>query len=751
MKHLLLTLSAATLLTLPALAQEPSAPVQLASQLVSHQRPGAALKLSAPTLATVKKALAPAKALATGKHSLADATRSPLELSYQVNGDEINNAQPIAVIEAGMLKQNGYDGYGLASLFDSDMLSRYVGNTIGKINFACWNATYADMKAFILNANTGEMLWSADVANPATVDLNKNNALGGQPNSVDCDYVIKDSTPLFIGWMAKSTAKKTDAAGGKYDVIMPSYVDNTGAGQGAYVFIRTSKGQYGIATTASEVQDQQGNPYNVSAYITVETTGKGGLKQNDAQPVATSFARGLKSLDNAKTQLRVANLGLAPMKSFDYTIDVNGQQKSGTYTFENPVGFYQYGVAQLAAPLNTTSGSATGTLTVTKVNSVDDEYTADNDNVAAYRVLTMDKAYNRMPVVEEFTSTTCGWCPYGIAGLKRTSEALDGNVVLIGIHTDYQKSLGTDPLIADGYADYVKAAATSFPSVMVNREYTGHAYNDAPTLAKHAATDLAEANLVVTSGAMPTNKLTKTFDVTTKLTFTVPVAEGDYGLSYVVTEDGVTGVEQLNYFKAQVANYTQQGYTEAQVLKALGWDKDEDLTYFAKTGTYDRTTGSYWFEPTFDHVASGVSSWNGAADLVPATEAGKEITLTKKVTIPTRTSPAVVNKNLKVAVLLIHQPTGLIVTGAQVAPSETSKPTGIDEAATTAGTAEITAKDGAFNVKAANATAQVFTADGKLVTSATVKGEASLPTFGKGVFVIRVTEGSHVTTQKAVF
>ncbi len=752
MKHLLLTLSAAGLLTLPTTAQRlinnPTQPA--ATQAISHKRSNALADLSMGKVAV--KPIMLSKAIAPAKRTLATAAsqRSTKELSYQVNGTETQNISPIAIFKKGELAQYGCDGYGLASAFYGDMLSRYVGNTISKINFACWNATYSNMIVFILDARTLKMVWNKSVSNPKTMDLNSQDVMAGEVNSVDCNYVIKDATPLLIGWMATSSPRSTDAAGGTYDVIMPSYDDNTGAGEGAYIFGHTAKGQYDILTTASDVQDQQGNSYTVSAYITIETTGDNGLKHVDASALSTSYARGLISLDNATSTVAVSNMGLTPISSFDYTFDVNGQTKSGTYTFKTPVGFYQYGSAQLASPLDKTAGSASGTFTVTKVNTVADEYTANKDNVVGYNVLSLNKGYNRVPVVEEFTSTTCGWCPYGLAGLKRTSEALDGNVVLIGIHTDYNTQYGKDPLLIEGYKNFVKKVATTFPSVIVNREYTGHAYFDAPTLAAHAATDLAEANMVVTSGAMPTDSLTKTFDVTTKLTFDGNAPKDTYGLAYVVTEDDVTGVSQLNYFKTQFEQYKKQGYSEERILNALGWDKDTTLTVYAKTGTYDRKTGAYWFKPTFDHVATGISSWDGSADLLPAIEAGKEITITKKVTIPTRTTPAVNNKNLKVAVLLINQTTGLIVTGAQVAPSETSNPTSIDQAST-AGTAEIAVANGAFTVKAANATAQVFTADGKLVSSATVNGEASLPTFGKGVFVIRVTEGSHVTTQKAVF
>ena len=59
--------------------------------------------------------------------------------------------------------------------------------------------------------------------------------------------------------------------------------------------------------------------------------------------------------------------------------------------------------------------------------------------------------------------------------------------------------------------------------------------------------------------------------------------------------------------------------------------------------------------------------------------------------------------------------------------------------------------NGAFVVKAQGAVAQVYDAQGRVVTSAQVNGETALPTLGHGVYVIRVTKGSNVTSQKAIF
>ena len=79
-----------------------------------------------------------------------------------------------------------------------------------------------------------------------------------------------------------------------------------------------------------------------------------------------------------------------------------------------------------------------------------------------------------------------------------------------------------------------------------------------------------------------------------------------------------------------------------------------------------------------------------------------------------------------------------------------SVPTGI-ETAENAAAANIAVADGAFNITAENAEAQVYNAEGKLVSSCKVNGSASLPTFGKGVYVVRVVSGGKVMTKKAAF
>lgn len=759
MKHILLSLTAAALMAVPAVAQDAAAPASPASQLstLMHSRALKGAKFLEPTAASrlIGQPTLLSRSAKANRPVLRadDAKRSHKELSYQVNGDESQAMGLVGLFAKGDLASMGYTGWGAVSAFNTDMLSRYAGNKISQITFAIWKANYTNLQAVILDGNTGKILWYKKIDNPNTFSQDK-QGVKGDVNTVACDYTITGDTPLLIGWLAQQvTPSAQDGANGQYDGILPYFDDNTGAGLGAYILASDSKGNFGMIGSASSIQDQDGSTISAAAYILAQTTGDSALKDADAYVYGTSTVRGTTAAGKGSSRVAIANLGLDPIKSFDYTFTLNGQETKGTYTFadKEELGFYQDARVNLSAPIPSAAGTGQGTFTITKVNSVDDQYA--DDNAFSYNYASFDKGYRRVPVVEEFTSTTCGWCPYGLAGMKRVNEKTDGRAVLIGIHTQYNTSYGTDVLEIDGYKDFVSANATAYPTVLVNREYSGHAYNAAPALATAVSEQLCEANMTIAVGQLPTSKLNKTISVSTTLDFSVPVADKTYGLAYVITEDGVTGISQLNYFKANIEDLKKQypNYTEDEIIAALGWGADADLTEYAKTGTYNAATQSYWFTPTFDHVAAGVSSLDGSESIVPATAVNTPVTVKATLTLPERTRPAINRDNLKVAVLLIDLQSGVAITGAQVAPGVTSVPTDIKQAAAAADAADITMANGAFNVKAANATAQVYDLTGKLVSSATVNGEASLPTFGKGVYVIRVVANGHVTTQKAAF
>lgn len=743
MKKFLLTLAAAAFVVGTAMAQV--LPKVQAGKAGRHSLPESAYfnksltqKFSTSAFSNTASKLT----FPTRNMRVDDAQRSHKELSYQVNGDEKDGLMIGPVFDYSTLNQQGVTGFGFAQAYYSDYLSRLAGNTISKIDFLAYDANYTGTAiAFILDPNANKIVWKKDIETIQTFDQNSASA---PVNSVDCDYVITGNEQvLLIGWLCFQVTPKV---AGDY-VYMPMYEDGTGQGYGAYAMIGNTQGQMGIGGNAANWQMQGGGSVTTCSHIVIQTEGEGALKDNDVFPYNTSIVRADAKGRGGDIQVAFSNLGLDPVSSIDYTFECDGRTKSGNYSFgENPLPFYNDANLSLKALAATKPGNDMGNFTITKVNTVADEF--PDDNTRPYNVITMDQGYNRTPVVEEFTSVKCGWCPRGLVGLEQLEKAYGDDIVLIGTHFVSFSAQNDDPLGNASYEEVMNAfGINSAPSAVVNRQYQGDPYYDAPAFASAISNEgVSEASMVLEAGAAPASALAKTVNAKVTLDFAIDAEAGAYGLAYVFTEDGITGVEQDNYYAAYLAQYKQQypQYSEDDLIAALFGDEqtgevDPDIAELCKAGTP--------YQPVFNHTSRSIINplGTGKEYALPEVKAGTPVVVESKLTFPTVSD----KKNVKLAALLIDTQTGVVVTGRQVALGSTSNASAIDEVENAA--ADITVADGAFNVKAANAKAEVYSVDGKLVSSCNVNGEASLPTFGKGVYVIRVIANGKVYTEKATF
>lgn len=761
MKHILLALATAAALAAPAGAQN------LMSSKITKSMP--MLKTGLTFNPQVGQ-----HAMINGNRikPMADAavTRSPKNLSYEVFGDELelNNMGSAALFELSTLQQAGL-AVGYAQVFGRDVLNRFAGNKLGKIKFFPWLSNYSNAKMFVYDASTidqvngtvGEALWSKDIT-----------IKGNEVNSVDCDYVIPAeglSQGIIVGFYANVKKSSNDKSkyNNYYNVVY--YKDNTQAGSGGYIWGHSSQAEGFLGSISS---------YGFANALWCETEGDADLRTEDVCTAAADQARGAAGTTQSVLG-QFINFGTDSIYSVDYTYENDGKTTSGTVKFREPVKYYNAATFHFDAPINATAGRYNnGKLTITKVNGQADEYTTGQDNEYPYvSTVSLSDAYKRTPVIEEFTSTTCGWCPFGIVGLPKAVEAVNGKAVAVAVHADYDPdNYGYDPLVSSSYENVAYQYASSFPAAFVNREEMTHAYDGIVDAVKEMSEKPCEASMTFTP-----KKSLQGIKMNTTLNFTIDAPEKAYGIAYVVTEDNVEEVSQLNYFSYYYNEGTKKGYQQyVSWFNAL----PSDVKPLA-TGDYftigDDNNISYWTNFTMNHVgcsiddptfASTEAAFNKLA--LPAIVKGQDVTHTYTLKNPTRTAgtdnygnpleytsevPAVNNNNLKYAALLIDLTSGKIVTGCQASLGETV--TSNEKADLTAGindvkadaadVADITAADGAFTVKANGAVAQVYDAQGRLVSSATVNGEASLPTFGKGVFIIRVTKGSNTTSQKAIF
>lgn len=740
MNKLLLTLAAAGMLTTAATAQVSPLSMTAQRMVPSHRQ-------------ITAKALQPNKALqfdASGMkqlHSLSlnrdlridDAKRSHKELSYQVNGDEATQCYT-GQLQLGAVP--GLTGYGFYQTYFQDMISRLKGNTISEIQFVAAEGSYRNVHVVILEADPVKgqvaVVWESETLNNIkTIQGKKINV-----NQIPCDYEITgEEKMLMIGWFAEQVSNPAmlNAVG---------YLDNTQQGYGFSFFGFVNGGlQLGESIANAGWSIDGATRVIMASHIVVKTQGNSAIKDNDMMPYSAGIVRSNMAGKGGDIQVSLSNMGLDPISSFEYEFKCEDEVQTGKVELESPMPFYSNATLTATAATGKNLGSKDGTFTITKVNTVADEYADNDDNVQPYTVVKMETGYKRTPVVEEFTSSYCGWCPFGAAALNLLEETYGDEIVLIAAHGHMNQN-ELDPM-AD--SEYAKMGINGYPTTLVNRQYqhTGNlpVYFDViPTVKKIVDSDVCEADMTIEVGAAPTNKLVKTIDVTTTLNFDFDVKAGDYSMVYALTEDGITGHKQKTYLPDMVDDAMKEnsGLTREQVIEAMA-DGEKFLMEALADGTKDN--GLYWSKPTFNHVSRGVTNADGQhPDNLPAATKNTPIEVKAKVNIPATVKD---RKNLKVVAMLIDNKTGVVVTGRQAAPSTTSTPSAIEEVGADA--AQITVADGAFVVKANKAEAAVYSLDGKLVSSATVEGEASLPTFGKGVFVITVKADGKVYSQKATF
>lgn len=697
---------------------------------------------------------------ATGRmHVMADdetVTRNPKELSYQVNGNEINSYMGIGStgLSLSTLQKAGITGIGYAAAFPAIVTDRFAGNAVGLINFVAWMGKYTDAKVFVgtMANDQGDInvLWSAPVTvkTPTPVKQNGKTVYQPQATSVVCDYVIPDTlkSELFIGWVAGGTAYDSNdpfASQEGKPLGMIYYPDFTNTGYGAFMMGSTGNDDVFAVTMMS------GQNYYYNAPIWVQTTGKGGLKTNDAAILAIDDARSFAGKKGEAT-VQLMSLGTDSISSIEYTVENGGSTKTYTKSFAGEYGLQYMSATQLDLPMDmpATAGRSDAKFTITKVNGVADEYTAKTENEGTLPVIALPaEAYKRIPVVEELTSTACGWCPLGIAEFNRLADSTDAKkIVKVAVHGPFNRE--NDPLTCSDYSAFFNNFSSSLPSVLLNRQIK-LAPENMLQACRYMNSLPCEASLTVkgNNGLAGPN-------ISTTVKFNIDVPANQYALAYVLTEDGVSGIDQVNNFAAVKYMYTYQGQTGYKSY-IEAWKKDPYLWALA-SATINTKTGTSKFE--MNHVARAFTeAGENEAGILPALKAGEEWTNSYNLKWPKNLTPAVNKGKCSVAVYLIDASTGKIVTGCQTKLGESNTVdetmTGINDVtvANNAADAQISTVDGAFVVKAHNATARVFDAQGRLVSSATVDGEVSLPTFGNGLFIIRVDQAGRSTTQKALF
>ena len=358
------------------------------------------------------------------------------------------------------------------------------------------------------------------------------------------------------------------------------------------------------------------------------------IPQNCAMTVTKNFGTHYyQKGDEAVLPLTIKNKGQVPISSVSYIITTNNDASTATPEVTvslNNVAFNEEATFNVSFDTSVAS-ECTKTVTITKVNGEPNEALA-KDVTASGTFVIREFLIQRVPVVEEYTGTWCGWCPRGFTAMDMAHDAYGDKVVLIAAHNG-------DPM---EIADYNPVMASSFPTAKLNRKQDVNAHPATlPAAIEESFTDFPDGKVDITA-KWNDEERTK-IDIQVNSIFALAKNDANYGIALVLTNDGLRG-SGSSWAQANYYNTTHDAYL--------------DEYWYGK--------GQYISGLTFNHVA--VAAWNiksGFDGSVPTSfVAGEQLPFNYLADITGKT--VIQNKDqLHAIALLIDRSNNQIVNAAQ--------------------------------------------------------------------------------------
>ncbi len=364
--------------------------------------------------------------------------------------------------------------------------------------------------------------------------------------------------------------------------------------------------------------------------------------------------------DEAIVPVTIKNKGQNPISSISYTITTNNDPATATPEVTVAMDNVPFnGTATFNASFDTSEAlNSTRTVTITKVNGEPNEAQA-NQCVASGNFAVMAYLFTKVPVIEEFTGTWCGWCPRGFVAMETANELYGDKVVLIAAHNG-------DPMEIAGY-NPVMATVSGFPDAKANRNQEFDP--NPPAIQSIINQSLNEVPIgKVDIVAQWNDEAMTKIDVKSNSMFAFAEENANYGIALVLTEDGMHGTGsswgQSNYYSGQ------SGYPDYMSWWCSQGSRVSGLSYnFVAVAAWDILSGANGSVPT-SFAAGEALPYNFLADISSNTIIQDK-------------------SKLKIAALLIDRAANKIINAAQTTISDYSSvvPGDVD------GDGEVTAGD----------------------------------------------------------
>lgn len=233
------------------------------------------------------------------------------------------------------------------------------------------------------------------------------------------------------------------------------------------------------------------------------------------------------------------NLGLTPITSATLSYEIGGNTVEQELTGINipSLETYNFSFSELY-PI--TVGPQTMEVTVSEPNGQVDENPGNDTKTITITGYT--PAPGKRVVMEEATGTWCGWCPRGTVNMDRAAADYPDHFVGVAVHNG-------DPMVVPAYDNGITGfpGFTGFPGVVMDRIEV----IDPSEIEERLLTRVTTAPVAFLSNSAEWDAETNELKVTVHAEFQEAVT-GDYRLSLVVTENGVTGLgsgfAQVNFY-----------------------------------------------------------------------------------------------------------------------------------------------------------------------------------------------------------
>lgn len=286
--------------------------------------------------------------------------------------------------------------------------------------------------------------------------------------------------------------------------------------------------------------------------------------------------------DESILPITIKNKGANPITSVSYTIIYNNDPSTATAEVTVPINnITNGGTATFNVSFDTSEPvKNTRSVTITKVNGQPNEAVA-SECVASGQFTVVAFLFTRVPVIEEFTGTWCGWCPRGFVGMEMAHEKYGDQVVLIAAHNG-------DPMVISDY-NPVMATVDGFPDARANRDTDFDPNPDAiQSKIEQSMLEVPVGMVQVTAQWNDEDMKTIKMDATSKFAFAEE--NSNYGIAFVLIEDGMKGTSsswaQSNYYSGQ------SGYPDYMSWWCSQGQKVSGLEYnFVAVGAWEIANG----------------------------------------------------------------------------------------------------------------------------------------------------------------